>query len=58
MDHEEKLEPGAFKELMQKINSVPFSINPELASASCVECRIAVDTLLLHLADDDTSVRL
>ncbi|KAI6175905.1 Saposin-like type B, 1 domain and Saposin B domain and Saposin-like domain-containing protein [Aphelenchoides bicaudatus] len=58
MDHEEKLKRGAFKEFMQKISSVPFSVDPKLATASCVECRIAVDTLLLHLADDTTSKQL
>jgi hypothetical protein len=41
---------------MQKLNSVPFKSDPKLPSAGCIECRVAVDTLLVQLSSNQTTV--
>ncbi|KAI6207030.1 hypothetical protein M3Y94_00983400 [Aphelenchoides besseyi] len=57
-EHEEKLEPGAWIELMENLNSIPVKHPSGFSTAGCLTCRVSVETLLLHLADDATTKAL
>ncbi|KAI6220612.1 Saposin-like type B, 1 domain and Saposin B domain and Saposin-like domain-containing protein [Aphelenchoides fujianensis] len=57
-EHEEKLEPGAFVELMEKLNSIPIVHPLGTSTAGCLSCQVGIEAILLELESDTTSKAL
>ncbi|KAI6239705.1 hypothetical protein M3Y99_00563400 [Aphelenchoides fujianensis] len=55
-EHEEKLEPGAFVELMGKLNSIPIVHPLGTSTAGCLSCQVGIEAILLELESDTTSL--